>query len=96
MIFGRKESHQLEVGCEVQTADGEVLGAVSALADDAFEVTGGTLDRQHTWRVPRSAVAKIDDEAVHLSSTRAQVMGKGWELPAGAAGAGQEISPAAQ
>jgi hypothetical protein len=93
MIFGRKQNGKLEVGCEVMTNDDQVLGMVSAVHDDDFEVTGGAIDRQMTWRVPRSAINKVDEQTVHLSVSRGQVAAKGWDQMAGA---GHEATPSAQ
>ena len=50
MIFGRKE-REPEVGDEVLTSDEEHLGEVTAIHDDAVEVTGGPLDHRRTWGV---------------------------------------------
>jgi hypothetical protein len=93
MIFGRKES-KLEVGREVVTNDEMVLGTVSAVFDDEVEVTGGAIDRRITWRVPRSAISRIDDEAVRLSVSRGQAVAKGWEQHLANSG-GQEATPSA-
>jgi hypothetical protein len=93
MIFGRKES-KLEVGREVVTNDEIVLGAVSDVRDDEIEVTANTIDRQMTWRIPRSAINRIDDSAVHLSVSRGQAVAKGWDQHPASSG-GQEATPTA-
>ena len=94
MIFGRKES-KLEVGREVETNDEMVLGTVSAVHDDEFEVTGRAIDRQQIWRIPRSAISRIDEMAVHLTVSRGQAAAKGWEQHM-TGGGGQEAAPNAQ
>jgi hypothetical protein len=76
MIFGRKE-REPEVGDDVLTSDEERLGEVTAVEAEAVEVTGGTLDQRRAWRVPRAGIARVDDEAVHLSLSRAQVLALG-------------------
>jgi len=76
MVFGRK-GRAVEVGDDVVTSDEEHLGAVTAVDAEALEVTGGTLEHPRTWRVPRSAVSKLDDEGVHLTLSRAQVLALG-------------------
>jgi hypothetical protein len=83
MIFGRKSSEP-EVGQDVLTADEECLGDVAAVQGDYLEVTSNGLGRQTIWRVPRAAISKIDDEAVHLSLSRGQVLVQGWEHMTGA------------
>jgi hypothetical protein len=93
VIFGRKES-KLEVGSEVETNDEIVLGTVSAVHDDEIEVTGREIDRQHVWRIPRSAISRIDEMAVHLAVSRGQAVAKGWEQHM-ASGGGQEAAPSA-
>jgi hypothetical protein len=76
MIFRRKE-REPEVGDEVLTSDEEHLGEVAAVEAEALAVTGGTLDQRRTWRVPRAAIGKVDDQAVHLTLSRAQVLALG-------------------
>ena len=93
MIFGRKES-KLEVGREVETNDEMVLGTVTAVHDDEIEVTSTGIDRQQVWRIPRSAISKVDDMAVHLSVSRGQAVAKGWEQHMAGSG-GQESTPSA-
>jgi len=85
MIFGRK-APQPEVGHDVFTNDEERLGDVAAVLDDHLVVTGGPRDRQFSWRIPRSAIGKIDAEVIHLTLSRGQVLAQGWEQ-AGQAGA---------
>jgi hypothetical protein len=93
MIFGRKES-KLEVGREVVTNDENVLGTVSAVHDDEIEVTGGAIDRQIVWRIPRSAINRIDELTVQLAVSRGQAVAKGWEQHMASSG-GQEATPTA-
>jgi hypothetical protein len=81
MIFGRK-SPDPQVGQEVVTADEEHLGDVTAVQNDFLDVRGGTLDHPMTWRVPRSAVAQINGETIHLNLSRGQVLVRGWEQAA--------------
>jgi hypothetical protein len=83
MIFGRKQQTP-EVGHDVLTSDEERLGDVTTVHNDYIDVTGGTLDRPITWRVPRSSIGKIDDEAIHLTLSRGQVMAQGWQQPTSA------------
>lgn len=89
MIFGRKnDAREPAVGHEVLTSDDEVLGTVAAVSDQDLEVTGGAIDRPHVWRVPRSAISKVDEQTIHISASRAQIAAKGWEQAAGAGAAG--------
>jgi hypothetical protein len=78
MIFGRK-SPEPEVGQDVMTADEEHLGDVVAVRDDYLEVASAGLGRRTLWRVPRAAIGKVDDAAVHLTLSRGQVLVQGWE-----------------
>ncbi len=79
MIFGRKQSHEPEVGQDVYTNDEECIGDVAAVQSDHLEVTGSSIDRQITWRIPRDAISKVDDNGVHLNVSRIQAVAKGWE-----------------
>ena len=78
MIFGRKSSEP-EIGQDVLTADEERLGDVASIQGDYLEVASGGLGRQTIWRVPRAAIGKVDDEAIHLTLSRGQVLVQGWE-----------------
>jgi hypothetical protein len=79
MLFGRKrEAQNPEVGNDVMTADEETLGTVAVVNYEFIEVEGGPMDHRQTWRVPRSAIKRIDGQTIHLSSSRAQVAAKGW------------------
>jgi hypothetical protein len=83
MIFGRKQPQVPQVGHDVVTNDDESLGEITAVRDDYLEVFGGTIDRQVTWQVPRSAINKVDGQTVRLSVSRIQATAKGWEHLAG-------------
>ena len=76
MIVGRKE-REPEVGDEVLTSDEEHLGEVTSVDAEALAVTGGTLGQRRAWRVPRTAIGRVDDQAVHLTLARAPVLALG-------------------
>ena len=80
MIFGRKQaSQEPTVGQDVITNDEECIGDIAAVHSDHLEVTGSSIDRQITWRIPRDAISKVDDNGVHLNVSRIQAVAKGWE-----------------
>ena len=71
MLFRRKQHAPTPaVGADVLTTDGECLGDVAAVHDDYLDVTGGTVDRRIRWRVPRSAISRIDQKTTHQIVTR--------------------------
>jgi hypothetical protein len=78
MIFGRKQSEPT-VGCDVVAGDDETLGSIAAVFDDYIEVMGSGIGNTASWRIPREAISRVDDEAVHLSVTRVQALAKGWQ-----------------
>lgn len=86
MIFGRKHDAEPEVGFDVMTTDEESLGDVASVHADYLEVTGGTIDRHITYRVPRSAINRIDAQTVYLNVSRGQALAKGWEQATGMGG----------
>ena len=77
MIFGQK-TREPEVGQDVVTADEERLGDVATVHDEYLEVRGGTFDHPVTWRVPRTAIGKVDPDAIALRLSRGQVLAQGW------------------
>jgi hypothetical protein len=92
MIFGRKQSQEPKVGDDVVTNDEEVLGDVSAITDDYLEVEPTSIGSRMKWRVPRSAISKIEEDIIHLNVSRGQAIAKGWEIAAGASGGGSEAT----
>lgn len=96
MIFGRRRLAEPAVGHDVRTSDEEVLGNVAAVYDDFVDVVGGSLDRQVLWRVPRSAIGRVEGETIRLTVSRGQAMVQGWERRSGApAAAPAPAAPAA-
>jgi predicted ester cyclase len=84
MIFGRRRPAEPAIGHDVLTSDEDRLGSVAAVDDDFVDVVGGSLDRQVTWRVPRSAIGRIEGETIRLTVSRGQAMAQGWERRTGA------------
>ena len=75
MRFGSKHrQREPEVGAEVLTNDGECLGDVAAVHDDELEVTGGTMAQRVLWRVPRSAISRIDQQTMDRLTTSGEAV----------------------
>ena len=77
MIFGRRRPAEPSIGHDVLTSDEDLLGSVAAVADAFVDVVGGSLDRQVTWRVPRSAIGRVEGETVRLTVSRGQALCEG-------------------
>jgi steroid delta-isomerase-like uncharacterized protein len=84
MIFGRRRPAAPVVGQDVLTSDEAVLGTVAAVDDDFVDVVGGSVDRQVSWRVPRSAIGRVEGDSIRLTVSRGQALAQGWERPSDA------------
>ena len=66
-------------GAEVLDADGERIGGVIAASSDYIVVEHGFF-LPTDFYIPRSAIDRLEDGAIHLSITKQDAMTAGWSV----------------
>jgi uncharacterized protein (TIGR02271 family) len=68
---------QIKTGTDVYGSDDEKIGSIAGVADTYFVIEKGFIFTTDIY-VPMSAVARVDDDRVMLSMTKAQVENEDW------------------
>ena len=69
----------LKAGWEVVTNDGHRLGKIREVGQHFVEVSGGYFSA--ALYIPSSAIANVENEAVHLNVANGEVDAMGWRQP---------------